>query len=53
MVLCNGMEPGLDGETWVEFKTSHLLTMRVVKLHHVPGANQGFVTRGRLKQVTL
>lgn len=34
-----GMEPGLDRETWAEFRRSHLLTMRVVKLHHFVGAS--------------
>lgn len=34
-----GMEPGLDRETWAEFRRSRLLTMRVVKLHHLAGAS--------------
>lgn len=34
-----GWKPGLDWGTWAEFKRSHLLTMRVVKLHHFTGAS--------------
>ena len=36
-----GWSPGLDGETWAEFKTSHLLTMRVGQVTSLPWCQPG------------